>query len=79
MFTLIRGAEVYAPVYLGVQDILFLGHKIIKMGESLENPAGFECEIVNASGRIVYPGFVDNHVHLIGADDGQGPWVGHTT
>ena len=73
MFTLIRGAEVYAPVYLGVQDILFLGHKIIKMGESLENPAGFECKIVNASGRIVYPGFVDNHVHLIGANDGQGP------
>ncbi len=73
MFTLIQEAEVYAPEYLGVQDILFLGHKIIKMGESLENPVGFECDIVNASGKIVYPGFVDNHVHLIGADDGQGP------
>ncbi len=73
MFTLIQGAEVYAPEYLGVKDILFLGHKIIKTGESLENPAGFECYVVNASGKIVYPGFVDNHVHLIGADDGQGP------
>jgi len=73
MFTLIQEAEVYSPEYLGVQDILFLGHKIMKMGESLENPAGFECNIVNASGKIVYPGVVDNHVHLIGADDGQGP------
>jgi beta-aspartyl-dipeptidase (metallo-type) len=77
MFTLIQGAEVYAPEYQGVQDILFLGHKIKKMGESLENPAGFKCDIVNASGKIVYPGFVDNHVHIIGADDGQGP-IGRT-
>ena len=73
MFTLIHGAEVYAPEYLGTQDILFLGHKIIRMGENLEAPNGVKCDIVNASGKIVYPGFVDNHVHLIGADDGQGP------
>jgi len=73
MFTLIRGAEVYAPEYLGAQDILFLGHKIIRMGENIEAPAGYKCDTVNASGKIAYPGFVDNHVHLIGADDGQGP------
>jgi len=73
MFTLIHGAEVYAPEYLGTQNILFLGHKIIRIGENLDAPTGFKCDIVNASGKIVYPGFVDNHVHLIGADDGQGP------
>ncbi|MCK5670273.1 beta-aspartyl-peptidase, partial [Candidatus Bathyarchaeota archaeon] len=73
MFTLIHGAEVYAPEYLGTQNILFLGHKIIRIGENLDAPTGFKCDIVNASGKIVYPGFVDNHVHLIGADERQGP------
>lgn len=77
MFTLIKGASVFEPEYLGLKDILFLGNKIIKVEESLEQPIGYECEIIDASGKIVYPGFVDNHVHLIGADDGQGP-VGRT-
>lgn len=73
MFTLIKGAEVYAPGYLGVQDILFSGHKVIKIADILDAPPSFECNVVDASGKIVYPGFVDNHIHLIGADDGQGP------
>lgn len=73
MFKLIKGGEVYSPELLGVQDILFAGEKILRIGEDLDAPSGFECETVDASGKIVYPGFVDNHVHLIGADDGQGP------
>jgi beta-aspartyl-dipeptidase (metallo-type) len=78
MFKLIKGGEVYAPEHLGVQDILIAGDKVLRMGEGLEAPAGFECETVDASGKIIYPGFVDNHIHLTGADDGQGP-MGRTT
>ena len=73
MFKLIKGGEIYAPESLGIQDILIAGEKILRIGEGLEPPSGFECETTNAMGKIVYPGFVDNHVHLIGADDGQGP------
>lgn len=73
MFTLIKNGEIYAPKYLGVRDVLIAGQKIIRIEDELESPSGFECEIVDASDKIVYPGFVDNHVHLIGADDGQGP------
>lgn len=78
MFKLIKGGELYAPEYLGVQDILLAGQKVIRIGDELEAPSDFECEIIDASGKIVYPGFVDNHIHLTGADDGQGP-MGRTS
>lgn len=73
MFKLIKGGEVYSPENLGVQDLLIAGEKILRIGQGLDAPSGFECETIDASGKIVYPGFVDNHIHLIGADDGQGP------
>ena len=44
------------------KDILFDQGKIVKIGEALEVP--FDCEIVEAEGLHVYPGFVDAHSHL---------------
>jgi len=77
MFTLIKGAEVYAPEELGTRDILIAGKKIVRIGKDIEEPKGFECETVVAHGKIAYPGFIDIHIHSTGADDGQGP-VGRT-
>lgn len=44
------------------KDILTDQGKIVKLGANLEVPA--ECEIVEAEGLHVYPGFVDAHSHL---------------
>lgn len=44
------------------KDILIDEGKIEKIGVGLEIPA--ECEIVDAEGMHVYPGFVDAHSHL---------------
>lgn len=44
------------------KDILINQGKIVKLGANLEVPA--ECEIVEAEGLHVYPGFVDAHSHL---------------
>lgn len=77
MFKLIKGAEVYAPKKLGVNDILIAGEKILAIGKGLDAPSGFDCETVDAQGKIAFPGFIDIHIHSIGADDGQGP-VGRT-
>lgn len=44
------------------KDILINEGKIEKIGVGLEIPA--ECEIVDAEGMHVYPGFVDAHSHL---------------
>lgn len=45
-----------------VKDLLLDQGKIVKIGENLEVPEN--CEIVDASGLHVYPGFVDAHSHL---------------
>lgn len=45
-----------------VKDILVENGKIVKIGADLEVPA--DCEIVDAEGLHVYPGFVDAHSHM---------------
>lgn len=45
-----------------VQDILVENGKIIAMGEALELPA--DAEVIDATGKEVYPGFVEAHGHI---------------
>ncbi|MCX6648867.1 MAG: beta-aspartyl-peptidase, partial [Candidatus Bathyarchaeota archaeon] len=77
MFKLIVGGDVYAPEKLGKVNILIAGDKIVAVGEDLKAPGGYKCEKIDASGKVVYPGWVDPHIHITGADDSQGPF-GHT-
>ena len=44
-----------------VNDILIVGDKIDKIGPGIDDP---EAEVVDASGKIISPGFVDMHAHL---------------
>ena len=61
---LIKGAEVYAPDYLGKKDVLIAGEKIERIGEDLPEYEG--CQVIDGTGRIVAPGFIDRHVHITG-------------
>ena len=45
-------------------DILVDGGKIVKIGQGLVIPEG--TEIYDASGKEVYPGFIDAHSHFSG-------------
>jgi dihydroorotase len=64
MSLLLRGGRVIDPANNldAVQDVLIVDGKIERLGRSLEAPAG--AEVVDASGKIVCPGFIDIHVHL---------------
>ena len=77
MFKLIVGGEVYAPERLGKANILIAGDKIAAVEEDFSPPGRYRCEVIDAAGKIVYPGWIDPHIHITGADDGQGPH-GHT-
>lgn len=67
MFKLLKNAEVYAPEYLAKKDILLFGEKIAKIDDNITIPEGFlECETVDFMGKILVPGFIDQHVHIIG-------------
>jgi beta-aspartyl-dipeptidase (metallo-type) len=67
LFTLIKGADVYSPNYLGKRDVLFGLGRIISI-ETSTNEEGipFEVNVINADGQILVPGFIDMHVHITG-------------
>ena len=80
MITLIKNAEVYAPESLGRQSILLLNDKIAKIGEVSEASLaglGVDYKIIEASGNIVTPGFIDPHIHLLGGG-GEGGFATRT-
>jgi len=69
-FIAITGAEVFAPEALGIQTILMVGQRLVKIGavdEKALGSAGLEGEVIDASGCIAVPGFIDPHQNLIGA------------
>lgn len=80
MITLIKNGEVYTPEYIGKTSILLVGNRIAKIGHTNENALrqlGLEIDIVDASGCIVTPGFIDPHVHLTGGG-GEGGFATRT-
>jgi beta-aspartyl-dipeptidase (metallo-type) len=74
-FTLIQHGELYAPEPLGSPSILLAGGRIVRIGDVAPDAlyaTGLPCEIVDARGGLVVPGFIDPHEHLIGAGGEQG-------
>jgi beta-aspartyl-dipeptidase (metallo-type) len=68
---LIKNARTYAPQDLGVCDVLCWGDRILDVGRDLwppEEPAVFQAE-----GRVLLPGLIDTHIHVMGASGGGGP------
>ena len=61
---LIKGADVYAPEYIGKKDVLAAGGKIEKIADQIPEYEG--CEVIDGVGKIVTPGFIDRHVHITG-------------
>ena len=64
MSLLLRSGRVIDPANNldAVQDVLITDGRIERLGRNLRAPAG--GEVVDASGKIVCPGFIDMHVHL---------------
>ena len=63
---LFRNAQLYAPEDLGHCDLLIAGGKIVaveKAGHATTRP---DCPESDLAGAVVCPGFIDQHVHLIG-------------
>lgn len=78
MIKVIKGGEVYAPEYLGVKDIVIANNKIAGIYDDIKIPKDFlDIEVISAKGKIVVPGFVDSHVHIIGGG-GEGSFKTRT-
>lgn len=63
---LIKHAHVYAPEDLGVLDVLVGGGKLLKMGVDLPAEDAYGVEVLDGTGKILMPGLIDAHVHILG-------------
>lgn len=62
---LIENAEVYAPKYIGVKDILITNGKITLIENNIDY---FDdtIKLIDGSDKKVIPALIDNHVHITG-------------
>ncbi len=67
IFTVIKNANVYAPKPMGVKDVLLAGRQIAAIGENLDfHATSVEIDVIDAKGLYLFPGLVDQHVHIAG-------------
>jgi dihydropyrimidinase len=62
MSLLIKNGRVVTSTEDFIGDVLCEGETITAVGQGLTAPAG--AEVVDATGKLVFPGFIDPHVHI---------------
>lgn len=74
LFKLFRGGELYCPDYRGHGDVLIGGGIIARIAPKITPFENFlDVDVVDVTGKILAPGFVDQHIHIIGAGGAGGP------
>ena len=58
---LLKNGTVISGARTRKQDVLVEGEKIIKVGEELSQP---DAKVVDVSGKLLFPGFIDGHTHF---------------
>ena len=66
MLKLIKGATVYAPEKLGVKDVLIAADKICAIEDTIELNGNVAVEVIDGTGKVLTPGFIDSHEHITG-------------
>lgn len=74
---LIKGVTVFAPERLGTKDVLLAGGKVCAIQDSIEPGPGMPVDVIDGSGKLLLPGFVDSHVHILGGG-GEGGYATRT-
>lgn len=62
MALLVKNGQITTATDQYVGDILVEGETIAEIGRHLQAPAG--AEVIDATGKLVFPGFIDPHVHI---------------
>ncbi len=77
MLKLLKNADVYAPEHIGKRDILITADKIGYIKDSIDIGSTIEIDIIDVNGKILVPGFIDSHVHIVGGG-GEGGYKSRT-
>ncbi len=71
---LLKGGHVFAPADCGVADILIVRNSIVDVGRDLATPTGVgPGDVIDLRGRVLLPGLIDGHIHVMGASGLGGP------
>ena len=62
---LIKNAHIYAPEDLGVKDVLIGGGEILQIADCLPAEPAYEITVLDGSGKVLIPGLIDAHVHIL--------------
>jgi len=74
MIKIIKNVHVYAPDDLGILDVLIAHERIAYLAKDIPVPQGLgEITVVEGNGRIMLPGLIDGHVHILGGGGEGGP------
>lgn len=74
---LIRNVAVYAPAPLGVKDVFLAGGEICAIRDAIEPGPDLPVEVIDGTGKLLLPGFIDSHVHILGGG-GEGGYRSRT-
>jgi len=67
LITIIKNIEVYNPEYLGKKQVVIVNDKIEGLYNDINIPRDFiNINEVEGEGKLMFPGFIDSHVHIIG-------------
>lgn len=67
MVTILENVHVYAPEDKGIKNVLILGDKFEGLYDNLNlNSDTIKINKINCEGKFMFPGFIDNHVHILG-------------
>ena len=77
MLKLIQQAEVYAPEKLGRKDILLCDRRIMAIADRIDETNPLISTVIDGSGLIAAPGFIDCHEHITGGG-GEGGYQTRT-
>lgn len=78
LFTILKGGRRFTPADAGVGDVVMAAGVITNLADGVAPAPGYgEVEVIDVRGKYIVPGFIDQHVHLLGGG-GEGGYVSRT-
>lgn len=66
MIKLIKKVKVFSPKPLGVLDVLIADGRIAGLNTEIDGLDYDGVEVIDGRGKVLIPGFIDGHVHILG-------------
>lgn len=73
LFVLLKNGICYNPELIGKKDILMVKNSIYKIEDNIDDKTFCDIMTVDCSDKIICPGFIDQHIHIIGGGGEGGP------